>query len=118
VGEETGVEGDQGEVELGGDIGGGLDMAPVFLPGGVGNDATGSLDGIEGGIILAHGSEHAGDHLATGLEESGGGVAPEVRFGAEGVEVELDAADAGGGEAFDEGGWGIGLKRPAADSQA
>ncbi len=102
VGKESGVQGDEPETEMDGDAGIGLEVLPVLFPGGIGNDAAGDADGIEGGVVFTDGGHHAGHESDALLGAESGGVGPDNGLFAEGIEVELEGADPGAGEAREE----------------
>ena len=52
-----------------------LNVLPVLVPVLVGDNPAGLTDGIEGGIVLADGSEHAGDDGDLVAREEFGGLA-------------------------------------------
>src|SRR5260370_23968526 len=117
VREETGVKGDEPEVQLARELRDDLEVLPVPFPGPVGRQPAGQANSLHRGVILAHRGEHAGDDLDSVLRGQVGEVAPEAGLSTDRVEGNLRAWNAERLELFDEGLRSRRLEGPTANRQ-
>ncbi len=96
VWEKTGVERDEFQTQLLSNIGNGLDVAPILVPGRIRHNTAGAFDGFEGAIVLSHGAKHAGDKRNTMLGAKLRQCAPNRRIFMQRIEGDLNTLNTDG----------------------
>src|SRR4051812_3140559 len=115
--EKTGMKSHQPKAETAGQRRVGLQVAPVLFPMLVGNDATGALDRLHGGVILPNSRDHPGDNLNSSEGTKCADIAPDLRLRSNWIQRELQTWNFQFLNPIDELLWVLRLQRPTANGE-
>src|SRR5207247_3909770 len=71
----------------------GFEIAPIFFPGAIRNDAAGAANRFHAGVIFADGRDHARNKLDSVQGAKCPDVSPDIGIRADGIEGDLEAGD-------------------------